>query len=194
MSNSMRNRKVPEEPEDTDIQKVPSALWNVAVWALALGAFAGAMVSSYREIHYNIPNDLRSPAILLVDALLATVVALGFALHEGSLTRWTDAHLCLRFGLWSAAVFRLLPPILNEDSGLYFKNVGTFDVQYVVLGAFIHGGLAALLACPYAIRVLDLPVWTEGERLWEMCGSVILVFFIVACVVRLLAEHWWVGF
>ena len=78
---------------------------------LALGAFVVAMVLSYREIHYNIPNDLRSPAILLVDALLATVVAFGFAVREGSLTRWADAHLCLRFGLWSAAVFRLVPPI-----------------------------------------------------------------------------------
>ena len=37
------------------------------------------------------------------------------------------------------------------------KTLGTFDVPYVVLGACIHGGLAVLLACPYAIRVLDLP-------------------------------------
>ena len=189
----MRNRKIPEEPKDADNPKVPSVLWNVAVWALALGAFAVAMVLSYREIHYNIPNDLRSPAILLVDALLATAVAFGFAAHEGSLKRWTDAHLCLRFGLWSAAVFRLVPPIINEDV-LYLKGFGTFDMQYVVLGACIHGALAALLAFPYAVRVLDLPVWTDDKNLWEMCGAVILVFFIVACVVRLLAENWWVGF
>src|ERR1017187_7350249 len=101
----MSNRTISEEPEGADNQKAPSALWNVAVWALALGAFAVAIVLSYREIHYNIPNDLRSPAILVVDAFLATAVAIGFALHEGSLTRWTDAHLCLRFGFWAAAVF-----------------------------------------------------------------------------------------
>jgi hypothetical protein len=183
-----------EMPENTDLQQVPSTSWNVAAWGLALAAFAVAMVLSYREIHYNIPNDLRSPAILVVDALLATAVAFGFAVREGSLTRWTDAHLCLRFGFWAAAVFRLLPPILNEGDGLYLRNCGTFDVPYVVFGAFIHGGMAALLACPYAIRVLNLPVWTEGESLWELCGVVILVFFIVACVVRLLAENWWVGF
>ena len=183
----MRNLKISEKPREADDQKVPSALWNVAVWVLALGAFVVAMVLSYREIHYNIPNDLRSPAILLVNALLATVVAFGFAMHESSLPRWMDAHLCLRFGLWSAAVFRLLPPILNEGDGLYLKDCGTFDVQYVVLGACIHGGLAALLACPYAIRALNLPAWTDSEGLWEMCGSVILVFFIVASIVRLLA-------
>ena len=185
----MKSRKVSEESGEADSPKVPSALWNVLAWASALGAFAVAAVLSYREIHYNIPNDLRSPAILLVDALLATVVAFGFAVREGSLKSWTDAHFCLRFGFWAAAVFRLVPPIINEFV-LFYKNMGTFDVQYVFLGAFIHGGLAALLACPYAIRVLDLPVWTDGESLWEMCGAVILVFFTVACVVRLLAEHW----
>jgi hypothetical protein len=187
------NLKMPEKPKTMDIPKVPAALWNVAAWALALGAFAVAMVLSYREIHYNIPNDLRSPAILLVDALLATAMAVGFALHEGSLTRWTDAHLCLRFGLWSAAVFRLVPPIINEFV-LFYKNTGSFDVQYVFLGACIHGGLALLLACPFAIRVLDLPVWTDNEKLLEMCGIAVLIFFIVACIVRLLAENWWVGF
>src|ERR1035437_10324449 len=166
-----------------------AAMWNVAAWALALAAFTIAAVVAHRQV-LNIPNELRTPTLLLVDMLLATVVAFGFALHGGSLTRWTDAQFCLRFGFWSAAVFRLLPPILNEGDGLYLRNCGTFDVPYVVLGACIHGGLAALLACPYAIRVLNLPVWTEGESFWELCGTVILVFFIVACVVRLLAENW----
>jgi hypothetical protein len=192
----MMNRKISEETKAADIPKVPSALWNVAVWALALGAFAVAMVLSYREIHYNIPNDLRSPAILLVDALLATVVAFGFALHEGSLTRWTDAHFCLRFGLWAAAVFRLVPPMINEDV-LFLKGGLSLDAPYVVLGACIHGGLALVLTYPYAIRVLDPKshLWlANDESLLEMCGSVILVFFIVAGIVRLLAENWWRGF
>lgn len=166
-------------------------LWNVAAWVLASAAFTVAAIVSYREIHYNIPNDLRSPTILAVDALLATVVALGFALHGGSLTRWSDMHLCLRFGLWSAAVFRLVPPIMNEEV-LYFKGYLNLDVPYVILGAVIHGGLAVLLACPYAIRVLNLPAWSDGESQFELGGSVVLVFFIVACVVRLfLADKWW---
>jgi len=151
-------------------------LWNIAAWVLASAAFTVAAVVSYREIHYNIPNDLRSPTILAVDALLATVIALGFALHGGSLTRWTDTHLCLRFGLWSAAVFRLVPPIMNEEV-LYFKGYLNLDVPYVILGAVIHGGLGILLACPYAIRVLNLPAWNDGESQFELCGSVVLVFF-----------------
>jgi hypothetical protein len=188
----MMNRKIPKTSVDEDMRKVPSIVWNVVTWVLALGAFGIAMALSYREIHYNIPNDLRSPVILLVDALLAAAFALGFALHEGTLTRWTDAHLCLQFGLWSAAVFRLLPPILNEDV-LYLKNCGTFDVQYVVLGALIHGVLAGLLASPFAIRVLERPAWASDESLWELCGAVILTFFVVAGVFRLLAEPWWAG-
>src|ERR1035437_9886061 len=145
MSHLLKNRKFSKETEDADGQKVTSALSDVAAWALAFGAFAVAVVLSYREIHYNIPNDLRSPAILLVNALLATVVAIGFALHEGSLTRWADAHLCLRFGLWAAAIFRLVPPIINEDI-LFYRGGLSFDLPYIVLGALIHGGIAALLA------------------------------------------------
>ena len=190
------NRNIPEVAGDANLRDAPSAWWKVAAWALASGAFAVAAILSYWEIHYNSPNDLRSPTILLVNALLAAVVALGFALHEGSLTRWTDAHLCLRFGLWAAAIFRLVPPIINEDI-LFYRGALSFDLPYIVLGALIHGAMAALLAYPYAIRVLD----PKGHRrlanddaLLEMCGAVILVFFIVAGIVRLLAENWWQGF
>jgi hypothetical protein len=55
------NRKISEKTKITDAQEVPSTLWNVAYWTLALGAFAVALVSSYREIHYNIgqvPSDV----------------------------------------------------------------------------------------------------------------------------------------
>lgn len=69
MSHLLKNRKFSKETEDADGQKVTSALSDVAAWVLAFGAFAVAVVLSYREIHYNIPNDLRSPAILLVNAL-----------------------------------------------------------------------------------------------------------------------------
>lgn len=186
----MNNQKVPRERNSFGVQNVPPWVWNVILWALALGAFAVAMVWSYREIHYNIPNDLRTPAILMVDALLAAVVAFGFAAREGSLKRWTDAHFCLRFGLWSAAAFRLLPPIINEHC-LFVKNLETIDVQYVLLGACVHGRLTLLVACPYAVRVLYPP---ESRRLWagevspyEMCGAVILTFYIVAGAARLLA-------
>jgi hypothetical protein len=189
----MRNQKIPEKSDDADIQKMPSALWNVFVWALALGAFAMALVLSYRGPLYNSPNDLRTPAVLLVDALLATAVAVGFAVRECSLTRWTDAQFCLRFGLWAAAVFRLVPTIINEEM-LFFKGELSFDLPFIALGACVHGGLALVLACPYATRVLDRPAWSNGESLWKMCGAVILVFFVVTCVVRLLAENWWLGF
>jgi hypothetical protein len=162
-------------------------LWNVAAWALALGSFGLATFLSYRQIHYKVPNDLRSPLVLLVNALLATAVAFGFAVHEGSLTRWVDIHLCLRFGFWSAAVFRLIPPFINEEV-LYMKNSFSFDVPYIILGAFIHGGLTFLLASPFAVHRPDRPAWTPDGDTSEMCISAILIFFISAVIVRFLAE------
>jgi hypothetical protein len=184
----MNHRKISEAAGPEDDPNFSPAWWNVAVWALAAGAFATALVLSYRQIHYNIPNDLRSPAILLVNALLATLVAVGFALRESSLPRWADAHLCLRFGLWAAAVFRLVPPIMNEDI-LFLKGGMTFDLPYVLFGAVVHGVLALVLASPYAIRVLDIPIGTDNDVLLELCGSAVLVFLVVACVVRLLADR-----
>ncbi len=161
--------------------------WIATGWVLAAAAFVFAAIDSYRSIHYHSPNDLRSPGVLVVDALLAALVALGFALHEGALKRWTDIHLCLRFGLWAAAVFRLVPPIINEDV-LFYRSEISFDVPYIVLGAFIHGGLALLLASPFAVRMLNLPAWADDENLRKLCITVILVFFAVAGVVRMLEE------
>jgi hypothetical protein len=164
-----------------------AALFNVAAWALALGSFGLAMFLSYRQIHYNVPNDLRSPAVLLVNALLATAVAFGFAVREGSIRRWVDIHLCLRFGFWSAAVFRLIPPFINEHV-LYIKNTISFDVPYIILGAFIHGGLTFLLASPFSVQRPDRFTWTPDKNQSEMCMSAILIFFIAAVIVRLLSE------
>ena len=162
-------------------------LLNVGAWALALGLFSLAMFFSYREVHYKIPNDLRSPVVLLINALLGTAVSFGFAVREGSLKRWVDIHLCLRFGFWTAAVFRLVPPFLNENV-LFMKNCFSFDVPYIVLGAFIHGGLAFLLASPFAFHGPERFTWSPGGNMSEMSGIAILVLFIAAVIVRLLAE------
>ena len=163
-----------------------ATLLNVGAWALALGLFGVAMFLSYRETHYKIPNDLRSPAVLLVNALLGTAVAFGFAVREGSLKSWVDIHLCLRFGFWTAAVFRLVPPFLNENV-LFLKNCFSFDAPYIILGAFIHGGLAFLLASPFAVHGSDCYALTPYGNMSEMCGVAILALFIAAVIVRLLA-------
>ena len=162
-------------------------LFNVGGWALALGLFGVAMILSYRQIHYNVPNDLRSPGVLLVNALLATAVAFGFAVHEGSLTSWVDIHLCFRFGFWAAAVFRLIPPFINEQV-LYIKNTISFDVPYIILGAFIHGGLTFFLVGPFAINGLERSSWTLFGNTSGMCGISVLVLFTAAAIVRLLSE------
>ena len=161
--------------------------YNAATWALTLVAFGFAMFLSYRQIHYSNANDLRRPSVLLVNALLATAVAFGFAVREGSLESWMDYHLCFRFGLWATAIFRLIPPFHMEQF-LYMKNCISVDVPYIILAAFIHGGLTFLLASPIALPVLGRSTWTPDESLMEMCGAAILLFFIVAVVVRLLAD------
>jgi len=164
-----------------------ATLMNLAGWVVVLGAFGLAMLLSYRQTHYNSPNDLRSPAVLLVNALLGTAIAFGFAVRGGSLKRWVDVHLCFRFGFWAAAVFRLVPPFINEQV-LYMKNTFSFDVQYVLLGAFIHGGLTFFLVSPFAVHEPDHPAWTPDRDTAEMCASAILVFFIAAVIVRFLSE------
>jgi len=162
-------------------------LLNVAGWVLVLGTFGLAMFLSYRQINYNSPNDLRSPAVLLVNALLGTAIAFGFAVRDGSLKRWVDVHLCFRFGFWAAAVFRLVPPFINEGV-LYTKNTFSFDVQYILLGAFIHGGLVFFLASFFAVYGSDHIAWTPDGSMSKMCSSTILVFFIAAVIVRFLSE------
>ena len=167
-----------------------SALWNIAAWTAAAGAIGAAAVLSYREIHFNIPNDLRNPLVLAADAILAAMIAFGFALFEGTLKRWGDVHLCFRFGLWAAAVFRLIPPIINEKEGLFLRDCGSFDLPYIVLGALIHGGLVLLACWPYGIRLMERPGWSDDQGLWKLCGTTVLVFFVVAAVVRLASESW----
>jgi len=162
-------------------------LLNVAGWVLVLGAFGLAMFLSYRQTHYKSLNDLRSPLVLLVNALLATAIAFGFAVREGALKRWVDVHLCFRFGFWIAAVFRLVPSFINEEV-LYMKNCISFDVPYIILGAFIHGGLAFFLASFFAVHEPDHPEWTPDGSMSQMCASAILVFFIAAVIVRFLPE------
>ena len=52
-----------------------ATLLNVGGWALALGAFGVGMFLSYRGTHYSKSNDLRTPAVLLLNAFLGTAVA-----------------------------------------------------------------------------------------------------------------------
>jgi len=134
--------------------------------------------------------DLRTPTMLLVNALLATVVAFVYAVREGAIERWVDLASCLRFGLWSSAVFRLLPIIMSEGS-LFYRNQGSIDPRFALVGACIHGGLAVVLSAPCAIRVYE-PAnhrWFENsDGLRELGGITMLVFYLPAAVVRLMPE------
>jgi len=79
--------------------------------------------------------------------------------------------------------------VINEHV-LYERNMLSPDVPYILLGALVHGGLAALLAWPFARRALGVEARSlrDEEQVWYLAGAAILVFFVVAAVVRVLAE------
>ncbi len=172
---------------------LPAGTGNILLWVLALGGFLVALASAYRQTHPPANNwnyNLRTPGVLALNAFLASALAIGYAFKEGEFARWTSLFACLRFGLWATAVFHLLSPSINEE-GLFLTNSGTFDAPYVILGACIHGGLAALIASPFAVRALYLSerrfFQADETSALEMCGATILVFYIVTGIVRLLA-------
>ena len=56
----------------------------------------------------------------------------------------------------------------------------------------LHGGLAILLVFPFAVRVLGHSTWEIEESVFRLSAAVVLIFFVLASVVRLFfAERWW---
>jgi len=162
---------------------------DIVMWALAAAAFALAMWLSARSVSAPHSQDLRTPAILVLDTALATAVALVFARHS-AFTSASSAWWCLFFGMWAAAAFRLVPPMPGENV-LYVRNV-TSDAWALVLGAAaVHGFIAFLLALPYARRVLSAQGRLGPDRdreLWELAGATIVIFFVVTAIVRVYSE------
>jgi H+/gluconate symporter-like permease len=145
--------------------------------------------------------DLRTPAILVVNALVGVLCARLFAYIWGTLTK-SCVYACWMYGLAAAAAFRLVPPIMNEQT-LYLANAYTADLPYVMLGAAMHGALAMLCVFPYARRVVLLKrtpvpgvdVETEDrilrEEALQMSGGSMFAFLLVAFVLRLSVALLW---
>jgi hypothetical protein len=98
-------------------------------------------------------QDLRTPGVLLLDGALATALALGFAARQGALARAIGCWWCVAYGLWSAAMFRLVPPMPTEHV-LYFSNSTSPDAPFIVVAAVMHGLATVILAAPFARRVV----------------------------------------
>ena len=176
-------------PRPDTVGGTSSRLWRIGVSALPVAGFALALGLCYRATGDPRQADLRTPGVLAVDALLASAIALvcrgrGGAWRSASAWWWS-----LVFGLWSAAVFRLVPPFINEDA-LYFANIVSPDVPYVILGAVVHGAITMLLVSPL-VRPTALGGGADavdGDEARELGAASVLAFLIVAAVVRVATE------
>lgn len=158
---------------------------DAIAWAISLAGFAYAFVKALAHQSY----DLRTAPVLVLDAALATALALGYAAHNDALQGNRGILRCLHYGLWSAALFQLTATPTNE-SVIFDTSSVTFDVPYILLFAAVHGAIVMLFACPFARRTLQVQVGLRGfeddESAQVMIAS-ILVFFLVAAGMRLLA-------
>jgi hypothetical protein len=139
-------------------------------------------------------NDLRTPALLILDGILGVAVCLGYAAYHGALSKPSVRGWSVAYGLCAAAAFRLVPPIL--DAALFYRGAGPEFISpgamlLALIGAGVHGGIAMLAALPYARRALDMvrrPLWADNQPILYLTGATVLVFFTVAAVVRFLAD------
>jgi len=166
------------------------ASYDPAASVLFVAAFGLALWLSARGAGAPHSQDLRTPAILCLDAGLAAILAALFAARHDSLAQRGDIWWLVAYALWAAAVFRLVPPMPTE-SVLYLRNV-TSDAWLLILGAAgAHGFIAFLLVLPYARRVLGSKGSLgpdDNQALWELTGATMLAFLVVAAVARVAVE------
>ena len=165
---------------------------DAAYGAVGLAVFTFALLRAFAHEEY----DLRTVPILLFDAFIATAVAFGYAWHSKSLERGKGVVRCLLFGLWSAAVFQLTLPVMGRfgEDVIFDTRFYSPDAPFIIVFAAIHGMLVMLLAGPFAARALQteegLPAWADDELI-QVTAATVLLFFLVAAVVRLLVERGW---
>lgn len=154
------------------------------MWALAVGGFLLALQASAGSVRATNGADLRTPAVLLLDAGLGASLAALFGLRHRTLNGPTGGVWCLAFGLWLAAAFRAMPNVLSEAS-LFSRQSLDFDPPYVLLGAAVRGMVTFLLVLPYARRVLSADGRLSpdhDERLYELAAAGVVGAFVVAVV------------
>jgi hypothetical protein len=172
----------------------PAPSRDFAYWAVALGGFGLAMFLSWRAVSQPQSPDLRSPLVLLVNAAVATAIAFGYAADRGALATRGAAAFCLLYGLWSAAAFRLVPPVLNLV--LFYRSVGGSGPNWpaalaiIAIGSAIQGGIVLLMTWPHARRVLgqqNRALWSDDDPVLRLVVTTLLVFFTTAAIIRLIA-------
>jgi len=165
---------------------------DILFWVVGLGGFAYALARALAHAEY----DLRTPPVLVGDAVIAAAVLLGYAARSEGF-EWKKGILrCLPYGLWSAAVFQLTLPVMGKfgEDVIFDTRFYSPDAPFIIVFAAIHGMLVMLLAGPFAARALQaeegLPAWADDELI-QVTAATVLLFFLVAAVVRLLVEGRW---
>lgn len=168
------------------IMPVSPHIGEMALVALAVGGFTLALWLSFQATREQGVVDLRTPQVVLADALAGILFALGYVIRLRLLTR-ESFWWCLAFGLGAVAMFRLFPPFMNEDV-IFYGNLGSADVMYVIVGVVVHGGMTFLTAHLYACRLVAAKILLlpgEDEQALHMSAGAVIVFFIIAAVMRL---------
>ncbi|UCH36470.1 MAG: hypothetical protein JSV65_08985 [Armatimonadota bacterium] len=167
---------------------------EIAYWALPMLGFALALILSWRAAQQPRSLDLRTPAVLVINAALAVAVALWYAASQGALARASAVTQCVLYGIWSAAAFRLVPPVLTLV--IFFRltrgSGSNWPAALVItcIGAAIHGGLVLLMTWAHARRVLQVegqPLWSDDDPVLRLTVTTLVVFFTLAAVFRLIA-------
>ncbi|HUT74905.1 MAG TPA: hypothetical protein VM221_08770 [Armatimonadota bacterium] len=161
-------------------ERAPDTRFDTALCGIAAAGFVWVL------------TVVPSPPLLMLDAALATAVALIYAAQHQALARPGAPVWCFMFGGWSAAVFHMVVPLVGAQplpgAG---SAIGPATVAGALIPLIVGGVITLLLLWPYARRVLGLerrPLWTDDEPALHMSIAAILVFFIVAAIARL-ATH-----
>lgn len=171
-------------------QNKSAGIWGeVALVILAFGALGWAL---YLSVPVKPPSgDLRTAYVVGGEAALALLVALGFLVWAKPERPWAGLGWSFAYAAWSAAIFRLVPPIIYEHP-LYSAGLSTDGWLVVALCAGVHGAIVVLTAWPFAERVLQIRELTfvdiDTSATNDMAVATALIFIITAAVVRFMAD------
>ncbi len=165
----------PLPPSDDRAARGVPFPWGTIMGLLAVMAFLYAL------------RTVRSP-VILVNAALATVIALIYAAQRGEGLARRAVGWCILFGVWASALFGFMLPWLFTPVLPIGAGLGPTALGSAIIILAVYGGILLLLIWPYARRVVGLterPLWAEERPALELAIVTILVLFTVGAIISL---------